>query len=510
MLFTPASTAAYKWKYEYFIKDHLGNLRYAFREPNGNASQRTTAGMEPVNATKEEQAFAHLNETRYRDPAHARTGEYVARLNAREGKAQGPTLTLPVAAGDSVAAEVYGRYDRGVLAPGAFRTGALVAGAIIGGAPGVFGGDARSPATARRQLFAFVGASLAIVPQLLGWKRSEVPTAYLRYELFNRDSQLVATRVSALKRMPTDAWQQLKTAIRADSAGYVRVSLINKSGLPAYFDDMALRPVEPVIYQENHYDPWGLNLVGIENIGSPNSKFQYNGKEKQEDFGLNWMDYGARMYDAQLGRWNALDPLADSMRRHSPYNYALDNPIRFIDPDGMQAVEGQDNPPKKKPQPNPLPITPDNSARRDATTVVPQPQQLPGVKPVHNDKKGRGGFDIQTDEARNGVDTNMTSQGDGTQKILSWDNIKLLLSAFATALGVGAEASPEGRKELAEGVASAAEVASEATYSTKTGKSDKPDTTLKKAGWVHQIYIIKQGGVTRELITDKPIILRKK
>ncbi|MCL9806925.1 DUF6443 domain-containing protein [Flavobacterium amniphilum] len=93
----------------------------------------------------------------------------------------------------------------------------------------------------------------------------------------------------------------------------------------------------PYIVEENNYYPLGLKHDGYNYTENTSYKYKYNGKELQDELGLNMYDYGARNYDSAIGRWMNIDPKAENSRRWTPYNYAYNNPMYFVDPDGMQA-----------------------------------------------------------------------------------------------------------------------------------------------------------------------------
>ncbi|GAP43970.1 protein containing RHS repeat-associated core domain [Lentimicrobium saccharophilum] len=97
------------------------------------------------------------------------------------------------------------------------------------------------------------------------------------------------------------------------------------------------------VKQVNSYYPFGMNIKGlttrvtIEEAKHPANEYLYNGKMFQDELGLDWLDYGARFYDAQIGRWHSVDPLAEDFPSWTPSHYCHNNPIVLIDPDGRSA-----------------------------------------------------------------------------------------------------------------------------------------------------------------------------
>ena len=88
---------------------------------------------------------------------------------------------------------------------------------------------------------------------------------------------------------------------------------------------------EGTVEEVNHYYPFG----GVFSSTGDAQPYKYNGKELDRKGGLDWYDYGARMYDAVLGRWHAVDPMSEKYYGVSPYLYCANNPILLVDPNGM-------------------------------------------------------------------------------------------------------------------------------------------------------------------------------
>ena len=91
-----------------------------------------------------------------------------------------------------------------------------------------------------------------------------------------------------------------------------------------------------------NYSPFGLTMAGISTpptAGKLENKYKYNGKEQQhQEFsdgsGLEWYDYGARFFDNQIGRFFTQDKFSEKYYNLTSYQYAGNNPIKYIDIDG--------------------------------------------------------------------------------------------------------------------------------------------------------------------------------
>lgn len=120
-----------------------------------------------------------------------------------------------------------------------------------------------------------------------------------------------------------------------DHLGNIRLSYTDANG------NGSIDPTNEIV-EENNYYPFGLEHKGYNNVvNGTEHQYKYNGKEHQEELGLDWYDYGARNYDASLGRWFGVDGLAEKYLSNSPYHYANNNPVSNYDVDGNYFVNFQ-------------------------------------------------------------------------------------------------------------------------------------------------------------------------
>ncbi|MGE0930852.1 RHS repeat domain-containing protein [Peijinzhouia sedimentorum] len=293
------------------------------------------ATMEPENETQEMQQFFHnLSDSRSIDARYNQTegGRAVAYLDASRGRDYGPVWSKELAQGDSLHAAVLGMlYDPKEkpklkdLLTGIGRQNALRS--------GLEGANLTGTSSLGLQP---LWLALQLARQL---EKAPVPESYLGYILYDQDSIRYDSGRVEISRQAFTNPEELALDITATQGGFVEVYVYNASSLPVWYDQFSISSSQAVIIQENHYYPFGMQIAGLELDLDSKNRYLYNGKELQDDHNLDWHDYGARMYDAQIGRFHTVDPLADKYWSQTPFQYTFNNPIRFVDPDGRDVID---------------------------------------------------------------------------------------------------------------------------------------------------------------------------
>ncbi|HBK88645.1 MAG: RHS repeat-associated core domain-containing protein [Cyclobacteriaceae bacterium] len=304
-----------------------------------NLPDVNTATYEPANQSAELAKYLRLDKAKlvtaaifdHTNGAASGTSE---RLNGSANEKFGIARSISVAAGDVISTEVYAKY---VDPNSANWSGALTSliGQIATGTVGVVVDGANYNNAINP--FPYPGAP-AHTPSGTG------PKAYLNWLVFDKNWTLDLSKSgymqmsTAGKEAGTDVAHErlFSPTINITEPGYVYVYLSNEETTPVdvYFDDLKVTQVKTPIVQVEDYYPFGLTFNSYQRDSSMPDQYLYNGKELQDELSLGWLDYGARMYMPELGRWGVVDRMMELYPGTTNYGYVGNNPLIFIDPTG--------------------------------------------------------------------------------------------------------------------------------------------------------------------------------
>lgn len=332
-------------EYQYNLKDHLGNVRLSFTSKVD--VEATTATLENANMNVEQSQFLRYDNAkrinasifdRTNGSAPTTTTGYSERLNGSANEKYGLAKSISVMPGDVINTEVYAKYVDPVTSNWTTALNTLM-GQIASNAAGVVVDGASYGSSTASFPSGFIG--------LQNTSNTGAPRAYLNWLIFDRNYVFITGGFKQIgtvaKEAGTDVPHELiaSPAITITQPGYVYIYLSNENPTPVevYFDDFKVTHTKSPVIQTDDYYPFGLAFNSYQRENTATNQYLYNGKERQDELGLDWLDYGARMYDPSIARWIVVDPLSENSRRWTPYRYGFDNPLRYIDPDGMTEEE---------------------------------------------------------------------------------------------------------------------------------------------------------------------------
>ena len=350
--------------YDYLLKDHLGNTRMVLTEEQETLAY-PAASMENVvdkaNLSDPANYIPYYDKTDYttnaalRYPISSISGypadtytspnQYVAKLRG-DGQKIGPSIVLKVMSGDKFNLRVSSWYKQNGVAPGtaANPLSDLIL-ALSGNIAPLAAGKATQTELQNSTLFS--GAADAFL-QNRGAGVTTKPKAFVNWILFDEQFQYVSAS-SGFEQVGADASATVNPHTRSNlpitKNGYLYVYVSNETpNIDVFFDNLQVTHIKGPLLEETHYYPFGLTMTGISSraAGGIQSRYKFNGgnelqsAEFSDGSGMELYDAVNRMYDPQLGRFWQVDELAEGNWEWTPYNFAINNPLRFNDPFGLK------------------------------------------------------------------------------------------------------------------------------------------------------------------------------